>query len=51
MNKTHLFYVFTAVAATIHRKMVPVQFQTQAQCSGDLSLLPLSRDDGGREDL
>jgi hypothetical protein len=31
--------------------MVPEKFQTEAQCFGDLPLLPLSRDDGGRENL
>jgi hypothetical protein len=48
-GKTHLFYVFRVLAATIHGKTVPVQFQTKAQCFGHLSLLPLSRDDGDRE--
>jgi hypothetical protein len=47
MHETHFFYAFRVVADTIHGKMVPVQFQTQAQCFGDLSLLPLPRDDGG----
>jgi hypothetical protein len=49
MKKTHLFYVFRAVAATIHGRMIPVQFQTEAQCMGDLSVHQLSRDDGSRE--
>jgi hypothetical protein len=51
MEKTHLFYVFRVVAATIHGKMVCVQFQTQAQSSGDLSLLLLSKDEEDRENL
>jgi hypothetical protein len=51
MKKTHFFYVFRVVAATIHGKMVPVQLQTQAKCFRNLSLLPLSRDVGGREYL
>jgi hypothetical protein len=42
---------FQVVAGTIHGKMVPVQFQTDAQCFGDLSLLPLSRHDGGTDNL
>jgi hypothetical protein len=51
MKKTDLFYVVRVVAATIHGRMVPVQFQTQAQCFGDLSLHPLPRDDRGRDNL
>jgi hypothetical protein len=46
-----MFYVFRVVAATIHGKMVPAQFHTEMQRSIHLSLLPLSRDEGGREDL
>jgi hypothetical protein len=46
-----MFYVFRDGAATIHGKMFPVQFQTEAQYFGHLSLLPLLRDDGGRENL
>jgi hypothetical protein len=51
MTKTNLFHVFSIVAATIHGKIVLVLFQTQAQRFGDLSLLPISRDDGARENL
>jgi hypothetical protein len=51
MKKTHMFYVFRVVAATIYGKMVPVQFETQAQSFGDLSLLPLSRNDEGRQNM
>jgi hypothetical protein len=50
-EKTQLFYVCRVVAATIHGKMLPAQFQTEAQCFEELSLLVLSRDDGGRENL
>jgi hypothetical protein len=50
-EKTHLFYVFRVVAATIHRKMVTVQFQTEALCFGHLTVLVLSRDNGGRENI
>jgi hypothetical protein len=33
------------------KKMVPEEFQRQAQGFGDLSVLPLSREHGGTENL
>jgi hypothetical protein len=35
----------------IHGKMVPVQLQTKAQGFGDLHMLPISSDDGCRDNL
>jgi hypothetical protein len=50
-EKDLLVLCFQGCGCTIYRKTVPIEFHTEAQLFGHLSLLPLSRGDGGRENI